>query len=181
MSNQIEQPESLNLDGTHFVAPVNYTSFPMPDRLPVAEHYTSLGMNKELVALAIGGLVNTDSQHRQERVNMFKERIALEDERNLYEHIANTDELTNMNNRRGFIKAMESALKTARASGSGGWSLFYLDLDGFKSVNDGYGHYTGDKYLKAIADKLRLRRDDIVGRIGGDEFVDNAGAVAHGK
>ena len=53
------------------------------------------------------------------------------------------------------------------------WSVIYLDLNGFKKINDTYGHQAGDDLLKQVGERLRLafRSTDIVGRWGGDEFV----------
>jgi len=52
-------------------------------------------------------------------------------------------------------------------------TLIFIDLDGFKQVNDTFGHLMGDKVLKNTAERIRLsfRKDDIIGRYGGDEFV----------
>lgn len=52
-------------------------------------------------------------------------------------------------------------------------ALFFIDLDGFKQINDVWGHQFGDKVLEQVADRLRqtFREDDIVGRVGGDEFI----------
>lgn len=51
--------------------------------------------------------------------------------------------------------------------------LFFIDLDGFKLVNDSHGHLMGDKVLRNTAERIRLcfRKDDLIGRYGGDEFV----------
>ena len=81
--------------------------------------------------------------------------------------LATTDILTGLNNRRAFMDAAGHA-----ATYSGG-VLMLLDLDHFKRVNDTYGHSVGDLCLQAMADVLRaqLREQDIVGRIGGEEFA----------
>ena len=82
-------------------------------------------------------------------------------------HLAATDLLTGLNNRRAFLEATEAA--AARSAGV----LMMLDLDHFKRINDTYGHLVGDECLRGVADVLRsqLRDDDIVGRIGGEEFA----------
>ena len=85
-------------------------------------------------------------------------------------HLALTDPLTAVRNRRG--------LETAAATLLGAWpdrplQIVYLDLDGFKAVNDRLGHAEGDRALAAVADILRatFRAADVIGRVGGDEFL----------
>ena len=83
-----------------------------------------------------------------------------------------TDELTGLFNRRGFFtlagKQVEIALRGGHAVG-----LMYVDLNRFKEINDRWGHKEGDAALRDVADILRaaFRKSDILGRIGGDEFV----------
>ncbi|AUH51779.1 diguanylate cyclase [Chromobacterium sp. ATCC 53434] len=83
-----------------------------------------------------------------------------------------TDTLTGLPNRRALFDELERMLAQAeRCSGSilvGG-----IDLDGFKQVNDGFGHQAGDDFLKAVSGRLQtaLRGGDMLGRVGGDEFV----------
>jgi diguanylate cyclase (GGDEF)-like protein len=79
---------------------------------------------------------------------------------------ARHDVLTGLPNRAYLREAIE-----ARRDGLA--ALLYLDLDGFKAVNDTHGHGTGDQLLQAVADRLRksTRPSDVVARIGGDEFV----------
>jgi diguanylate cyclase (GGDEF)-like protein len=83
-----------------------------------------------------------------------------------------TDELTGLNNRRGFLIRAEQMLKLVRRVHTHGW-LIYIDLDGLKQVNDERGHDAGDHLIRNAAKVLResFRDSDIVGRIGGDEFV----------
>lgn len=81
------------------------------------------------------------------------------------------DPLTGVLNRRGLEKAIERAMgKVLAGEGCG---LLYLDLDQFKQVNDTFGHDIGDSMLKETARRLQtsVRQGDLVGRIGGDEFV----------
>ena len=83
-----------------------------------------------------------------------------------------TDELTGLYNRRGFFKRAEQELAIARAAKKAGVCLF-LDVDGLKDVNDADGHDAGDRLLVDAADMLRtiFRDDDVLARIGGDEFA----------
>jgi diguanylate cyclase (GGDEF)-like protein/PAS domain S-box-containing protein len=85
---------------------------------------------------------------------------------------ATQDVLTGLANRRAILDQLDQAVARSRRH-SRGLGLLYLDLDGFKTVNDSYGHATGDAVLVEVATRLRdvMRLEDNVGRIGGDEFV----------
>jgi diguanylate cyclase (GGDEF)-like protein len=87
-------------------------------------------------------------------------------------HQAFHDPLTGLPNRRLFENRLEHALARARRMGSVGTILF-LDLDRFKNVNDVLGHTSGDQILISTAERLRqvLRKDDVLARWGGDEFL----------
>ena len=82
------------------------------------------------------------------------------------------DPLTEIRNRRGFFRELERSLAYVKRYGTSA-ALIYIDLDGFKPVNDRHGHAAGDAVLKAIAAALvqHTRTSDIVARIGGDEFA----------
>lgn len=84
------------------------------------------------------------------------------------ENLANTDALTGLFNKRYFEKMME-----IRDGKKKPYTLFYMDLDLFKPVNDTYGHEMGDKVLKGVAKRLLkcIRSNDYAFRIGGDEFM----------
>ncbi|MCC2617682.1 diguanylate cyclase [Aestuariibacter halophilus] len=87
-------------------------------------------------------------------------------------HLALTDELTQLANRRSFVESVESEL--ARCQRSEGFvTMVVMDLDYFKNINDQYGHHGGDEVLVHVAKSLKqaLRQYDIVGRIGGEEFA----------
>ena len=88
------------------------------------------------------------------------------------ELMAEVDPLLNILNRRGFERALAQALaylKRYRAPSA----VLYLDLDGFKLINDAHGHAAGDAVLKTVASILarNIRGSDVVGRLGGDEFA----------
>ncbi|MFT4512270.1 MAG: diguanylate cyclase (GGDEF)-like protein [Planctomycetota bacterium] len=86
--------------------------------------------------------------------------------------LARTDPLTSVHNRRAFWSAAAREVSRGRRQGTP-FSLVYIDVDGFKGVNDGYGHRAGDELLRRIALALQedLRDLDMVARLGGDEFV----------
>ncbi len=86
--------------------------------------------------------------------------------------LSNTDELTGIYNRRGFLTLAEQELKRAERTKKG--VLFiYADLDGLKLINDTWGHQKGDEALIEAATILKevFRESDIIARIGGDEFA----------
>jgi diguanylate cyclase (GGDEF)-like protein len=85
--------------------------------------------------------------------------------------LAQTDALTGLPNRRGLQLHLTAMLPQARPQQL--LALYLLDLDGFKPVNDRYGHDVGDALLVAVGQRLQaqLRASDVVARLGGDEFV----------
>lgn len=87
-------------------------------------------------------------------------------------YLADFDQLTGLPNRAQFTRRCEEELSRAARHGHR-TALLFLDLDGFKAVNDTHGHATGDDLLKVVAERLTgaLRRSDIAARQGGDEFV----------
>lgn len=88
------------------------------------------------------------------------------------EHRATHDPLTGLPNRHCLQLELDVALDAALATGDQ-LALLYLDLDGFKSINDQAGHHVGDRVLRDVASRLLQgsRKSDLVARIGGDEFV----------
>lgn len=87
-------------------------------------------------------------------------------------HLAGTDTLTNVPNRRQLGRLMLNAIRQTSQAG-GHVSALMLDIDNFKTINDNFGHHAGDQVLGGVIDELKkvLRQGDIIGRFGGDEFV----------
>jgi diguanylate cyclase (GGDEF)-like protein len=88
------------------------------------------------------------------------------------EHLATHDSLTGLANRAVFLDQVEKAVHSARRDDQN-LALLFIDLDGFKDVNDTLGHATGDALLRSVADRLEsvVRTSDVVARLGGDEFT----------
>ena len=87
------------------------------------------------------------------------------------ERSANVDPLLDILNRRGFERELKRSLAYVKRYGTQA-ALVYVDLDGFKGINDRHGHAAGDALLLAVARELtaRVRASDVVARLGGDEF-----------
>jgi len=86
--------------------------------------------------------------------------------------LAATDDLTGLSNRRGFEALGRHLLQLCKRAGSRA-SMLFFDLNGFKQINDGYGHTEGDMAIVGFANVLRasMRETDVLARLGGDEFV----------
>jgi len=85
--------------------------------------------------------------------------------------LSTIDPLTGLFNRRAFFERLKSEIERAKRYNEA-ISLIYIDLDNFKTINDKFGHHTGDRLLKEISNimKINTRNSDIVSRMGGDEF-----------
>ncbi len=121
-----------------------------------------------------------DADLQAEIARLRAEVAALIERAERAEALADHDVLTPALNRRGFMTVLARNLAYCRRHGVEA-ALLYLDLDGFKGVNDGLGHAAGDAALIAVAELLlaNVRESDAVGRMGGDEFtvvLINAGA-----
>jgi diguanylate cyclase (GGDEF)-like protein len=88
------------------------------------------------------------------------------------QELAVTDELTGLYNRRAFQHALDKELRRSKRYQKS-LSLIMLDIDGFKEINDTFGHQAGDEVLKTLAAYLRsgVRDTDLIARYGGDEFA----------
>ncbi|MFC5302618.1 sensor domain-containing diguanylate cyclase [Azospira restricta] len=110
-----------------------------------------------------------DSSHKSTTQRLILE---LEKKTKQLAMMADQDHLTGLANLRA-LKTHLDEMVAAHPAASGGAALFFVDLDGFKKINDAHGHDAGDHVLKTIAGRLLagVREGDLVARIGGDEFV----------
>jgi diguanylate cyclase (GGDEF)-like protein len=101
-----------------------------------------------------------------------RERDRLREQLKAQEALADTDPLVETMNRRAFVRELARIVSFADRYDVHA-SLIFFDLDGFKAINDGYGHAAGDATLRHVAAYLKThtRDSDVVGRVGGDEFA----------
>ena len=118
-------------------------------------------------------VINEDLETEVHELHALQQKFAATlDQAELSRHAALHDVLTGLPNRALFYDRLEHGIEQAKRHG---WTLavLFVDLDGFKKINDSYGHDAGDSVLKTIADRLKenARADDTVSRHGGDEFL----------
>jgi diguanylate cyclase (GGDEF)-like protein len=115
------------------------------------------------------GLLYMAARHIQRLKREVDQRVAAERQARV---LAFHDALTNLPNRRTFDQALSEAILTL-PGGGGAHAVFMLDLNGFKRINDVFGHHAGDDVLVGVAHRLQaaVRKGDLVSRFGGDEFA----------
>jgi len=121
--------------------------------------------------------VAADRRHHEEMMRLHREAVAaLEAARQSeqrYARAARHDDLTGLPNRRLFSELLQRSMARAARSPEPRYAVLFIDLDGFKLVNDSLGHLVGDQFLVAISSRLQtqLRPSDVLSRLGGDEFA----------
>ena len=102
----------------------------------------------------------------------LKQTRKLIEQRKAMERLANFDSLTGLPNRQFFMESLSIELTRARRAGQD-VALMFFDLDGFKGVNDSFGHETGDLLLIEVSKRIKdhMRGGDLLSRLGGDEFL----------
>lgn len=123
----------------------------------------------------MGTLCLLDTQPRtlnDDERELLRDLASMAEQELVAVQMASMDELTLLSNRRGFMTLAQHALNVcSRLSRPA--TLLFFDLNDFKPINDRFGHAEGDGALKTFADVLRIafRESDVIGRMGGDEFV----------
>jgi len=121
--------------------------------------------------LTISAMHDPDG-HVRRYVAMFSDISALKEQQRQLEHMAHYDALTGLPNRSLLADRLQQTMAQVMRRRQK-LAVVYLDLDGFKAVNDNHGHAVGDQLLTAVAARLKaaLREGDTLARLGGDEFV----------
>ena len=151
---------------------------------PIAAYLWLSGDTNQMVIaslLSLISLIFTKVAYRygDDFSNLTTHRIKIEAQKKLAEKVsassrilANLDSLTGLANRRAFMANLNSKVENARLNQIDGLAVGILDLDGFKQINDIYGHKVGDRLLQIAGNRLKelLVRDLFIARLGGDEF-----------
>ena len=116
--------------------------------------------------------IHNDQGVLQHYIGVFSDISQLKHHQKELEHIAHYDSLTGLPNRSLLADRMHQAIAQTTRRGTV-MAIAYLDLDGFKAVNDSHGHEAGDHLLIVLADRMKhtLREGDTLARLGGDEFI----------
>jgi len=140
-----------------------------PRVIGIGRKVRGLRKNGETFAMR---LAVTEVQYASERqfVGLVQDISVEEEAQQKVEYLAKHDALTGLPNRAQFNDALAQACQAAPQQPS---AVLFIDLDGFKPINDGYGHEAGDQALITVARRLRhtIKEGDFVARLGGDEFV----------
>ena len=134
-----------------------------------------------LEALTITAVRGTDGS-TEHYVELFSDITADREHQSQLEKMAHFDTLTHLPNRLLLSDRLRQGMVQAERTGTT-LAVAYLDLDGFKAINDRHGHDAGDQLLIAIADRMKksLREGDTLARLGGDEFVAVMGDLTEGE
>jgi diguanylate cyclase (GGDEF)-like protein/PAS domain S-box-containing protein len=140
-------------------------------------HWSGEIRNRRRDGGLMAGLMSLDAVRDQQgilthHVAILSDISHIKEHQRELERIANFDVLTGLPNRRLLADRIELSIQHAQASGPS-LAVCFLDLDGFKAINDTHGHVAGDDLLKGVAARLcdAVRSSDTVARVGGDEFV----------
>lgn len=146
---------------------VDYMAKPVDATMLLSKVHVFLELYRHKVALR-QALAELSARNRQLEAEIVERKRIEEDMR----HLATHDGLTGLPNRVLFMERLHAAIAQSAERGSR-LALVYLDINGFKEVNDAHGHSAGDAVLHTLAERLRghLKSGDTAARLGGDEFA----------
>ena len=135
-----------------------------------------------LIGHFIHNIKNISNELKRDRESLYNLTNDLQSVNKELEHLANSDIVTDLPNRLYFTEIVKSMFSRAKKNNKK-VAIMFLDLDGFKAVNDTLGHEAGDIILKAVGARLTsvVRASDTVARVGGDEFAIALGDITEIK
>ncbi|MEI7841393.1 MAG: diguanylate cyclase [Gallionellaceae bacterium] len=145
----------------------NYLSTNIPKVIGVGRKVQGLRKNGEIFPMHLA-VTKVESVVGTQFIGLVRDISQEEADREQIEHLALHDILTGLPNRASFTSHLAAIVSANKA-----FSVLFIDIDGFKPVNDNFGHEVGDKVLITIAQKLReaVASEGFIARLGGDEFV----------
>jgi diguanylate cyclase (GGDEF)-like protein len=149
---------------------LEYVQYLVADRpLSPLQHHLEVGLINVTFSLCVGFLADKLKQKQVELENLNKE---LENQKQEILHMAYYDSLTGLPNRKLCLKYLDEALSSMN-NPDDQIGIMFIDLDGFKAINDSYGHDAGDYLLKNISQRLKDCVDErgLMSRLAGDEFI----------
>lgn len=155
-----------------YMVPNNREILSQMNRLTTALEHDSIQRTKELRAIQTVFFLIALANFLVIVLGLVKQYTHVEQDRHRWREMAQRDALTGLFNRSAFRDAVLSALENAEQTAQP-FSILMLDLDGFKPINDHFGHAEGDRILIKLAEKLATvsRESDVIARLGGDEFA----------
>jgi diguanylate cyclase (GGDEF)-like protein len=171
-------PASATQEGRAYSAAADYMIgnnreiLALMNDLTTALEHESVSRSRDLRAIQTGAFVLALGNFLVIVLGMLRRHRQMEKESERWRELARHDPLTGLANRKAFTETGLGLLSRARIDGSAG-AVLVIDLDGFKPINDRFGHATGDQVLIQLAARLEAtaRTTDLVARLGGDEFA----------
>lgn len=150
----------------------NPTILALMNRLTTVLEHDSIRRTRELRLIQTGAFFLAMANFLIIVLGMARRYRMIEEDSQRWRAMARHDPLTGIANRKAFEEAASAQLMRAQVDAQPG-AMLMLDLDGFKGINDRFGHSAGDAILRAVANRLEAaaRATDVVARLGGDEFA----------
>lgn len=130
--------------------------------------------NRDELSALYEEITATEEELRDQYERLMESKAALEDSELRYKELAFKDLLTGLGNRIALVEFLENHIQQMSLSGTQAeGTIYYIDIDNFKYINDSIGHEFGDEVLRKIGSRLQsyIQQDDYIARLGGDEFV----------
>lgn len=167
-----DAPDSDRSPAAEYMVRHNLEILALMNRLTTTLEHDSVRRTRDLRLIQTGAFILALANFLLIVFGMLRRYRSIEEDSKRWKAMARHDPLTGIANRKAFEDAVGTHLTRARIDAQPG-ALLMLDLDGFKGINDRFGHAIGDDILRAVATRLEAvaRATDVVARLGGDEFA----------